>query len=599
MEPVDFLRGHPPWSRLDAPSLKAVEDALEIAYAPRGARVLRQGGAPAAFLYVVRKGALRLERDGRLLQTLEEGDPFGFPSLIGRASPHADVVAAEDSLLYQVPEAVFRRLMETPAFLEAFVLELGGRLRRAAALEPLPIAAELGSRVGALPIAPLVEVAPGASVGDAARLMREAGVSAVLVPGEPPGLLTDSDLRGRVLAEGRGPSTDAAAVASRPVRTIAKDATLGEALVFLLEHRVHHAPVESGGRIVGIVTDADLLRLQAKSPLSLLRAIARLSRADLPRYATQLAAAVEALAWSGLEATRIGPIVARLNDALAARLLRLAEEDLGPAPCPYAWIVHGSAGRLEQTLVTDQDDAIAFADDTDEARAFFPRLAARVVEDLTAAGFPRCPGGYVATAWTRPVDGWRRLLREMVEAPEPERVMNALNFLDLRAAAGALDVAPLEEALRAAGRAPLFLAHLARASIGLQPPLGPFRTLRRDEGGIDLKKGGLAPVASLARLHAIEAGSAARPTLARLEAAADAGVLSREGASTLAEAFRFLCGLRLRAQLLGLREGRPLDERVPVEALTALERRHLKDVFVAVREMQEAVRERYETDRLA
>jgi CBS domain-containing protein len=177
--------------------------------------------------------------------------------------------------------------------------------------------------------------------------------------------------------------------------------------------------------------------------------------------------------------------------------------------------------------------------------------------------------------------------------------MQALNFLDFRSVAGDLSLAPLEDVVRTAGRETLFLAHLARASIGLPPPLGLFRTLRRDEGGVDVKKGGLAPIASLARLHAVEAGSAARPTLERLHAAAGAGTLSREGATTLEESFRFLSGLRLREQLRALREGRPLDDRVPVDALSPLERRHLKDVFVAIREMQEAVRERHETDRLA
>jgi CBS domain-containing protein len=599
MEPLEFLRTHPPWSRLDAEGLHAVEGSLEIAYAPRGTRVLRRDGPPAAYLYVVRKGQLRLEREGRLLQVLEEGDAFGFPSLIGRASPHADVVAVEDALLYLLPAEVFGRLMQTTAFSETFVLALGARLRRAAAHDSLPIAAELGSPVGSLPIAPAVEVDAAATVGDAARLMRQEGTSAVVVRGERPGLLTDSDLRGRVLAEGLGAATPAGDVASRPVRTIGADATLAEALVFMLEHHVHHAPVESEGRIVAVLTDADLLRLQAKSPLYLLRAVERVSGpGELARYATDLAAMVESLSWGGLEAVRLGPIVSRLNDALATRLLRLAQVELGPPPCAYAWIVHGSEGRLEQTLVTDQDNALAFAEDTKEARAYFPRLAARVVQGLVAASFPPCPGGYMATGWTHPLAGWERIFRGFVERPEPAALMQALNFLDFRGVDGRLDLGALDAAIRDGAREPRFLAHLARASIGLEPPLGAFRTLRRQEGGVDLKRGGIVPIVSLARLHAIEAGSLARPTLERLGAAAEAGTLSREGASTLGEAFRFLVGLRLREQLRSVREGRPLDDRVPVDALSPLERRHLKDVFVALHELQQAVRERHATDHL-
>jgi CBS domain-containing protein len=600
MDPLEFLRAHPPFSRLGPETLRRVGDALEIAYAPRGARLLRHGGPPAAHLSVVRKGSLRLERDGRLLQVLEEGDCFGFPSLIGRASPHADVVAAEDVLVYQVPAAAFDELMRTsPAFVEAFVPELGARLRRAADLEPLPIAAELGAPVGTLALAAPVEVAAGTSVGEAARLMREAGTSAVIVTGEPRGLLTDSDLRGRVLAEGRGPQTAVGDVASRPVRTLSADATLAEALVFMLEHHVHHAPVESEGRIVAVLTDTDILRRQAKSPLYLVRAVERASGPEeLRRYAIDLAAMVEALAWGGLDATRVGAIVARLNDALALRLLRLAEAELGPPPCPYAFIVHGSGGRLEQTLATDQDNALVHAEDTPKARAYFADVAERVVAGLVAAGFPACPGGFMATRWRHPLAGWVALFRGFVAAPEPGALLQALNFLDFRAVGGALALDALHEVVRRAGREPRFLAQLARASIGLQPPLGAFRTLRSEEGGIDLKKGGIVPIASLARLHAIEAGSLARPTLERLAAAAEAGTVSREGAATLGECFRFLLGLRLRLQLQALRDGRPPGDRVAAAELTALERRHLKDVFVAVHEMQQAVADRHATDRL-
>jgi len=599
MEPLEFLRAHPPWSRLGPEALRGVEDAIEIAYAPRGTRVLRHGGAPAEFLYVVRKGSLRLERDGRLLQVLEEGDAFGFPSLIGKASPHADVVAAEDALLYQLPAEAFGRLMQTSAFAEAFVLELGARLRQAADLEPTPIAAELGSPVGSRPVPALVEVAPETTVAEAARLMRQEGTSAVLVRGETPGLLTDSDLRGRVLAEGRGPDTASGAVASRPVRTIGAEATLAEALVFMLEHHVHHAPIESEGRIVGILTDADLLRLQARSPLHLLRAVERVCGAgDLARYATDVAAMVESLSWGGLEATRIGPIVSRLDDALASRLLRLAEAELGEPPCAYAWVVHGSGGRLEQTLVTDQDNALAWAEDTADASAYFARLATSVGQGLLAAGFAPCPGGFMATRWAHPLGEWERIFRGFVDTPEPPALVVALNFLDFRAVDGRLGLESLDAVVRSASREPRFLAHLARASIGLEPPLRAFRTIRHEEGGIDLKKGGIVPIVSLARLHAIEAGSLARPTLERLGAAAEKGTLSREGAATLGEAFRFLAGLRLREQLRSVREGRPLDDRVAVESLSPLERRHLKDVFVAIREMQQAVRERHATDRL-
>jgi CBS domain-containing protein len=600
MTPIDFLRAHPPFDRLGPEALHDLESGLEIAFQPKDARILERGGPPNRVLYVVRKGSVRLERDGEVVQVLEEGECFGFPSLIGRTSPHADVVAAEDVLLYQVPGDAFDRLFARREFADFFVAGLGERLKRSAAVQALPIGKELATPIGRLPVSPPVHVRPDATVGDAARLMRDKGISSVLVEGEPLGILTDRDLRSRVLAEGRGPATPVGDVATRPVRTVSADATLFETLVFMLEQRVHHAPVEAGGSIVGVVTDTDVLRLYTKSPLYLLRNIDRVAApADLHRYAAELAAMVETLVWGGLGAVQIGPIVSRLNDALVGRLARLAEAELGPPPVPYAWIVFGSEGRMEQTLLTDQDNAIVHGDGEPGAAAYFQALAEHVVRGLVAASFPPCPGGFMATNWRRPLAEWLQLFRGWIATPEPRALVEALNFFDFRAVHGTLALDPLEETIRQAGREQLFLAHFARASIGLRPPLGAFRQLRAEDGGVDLKKGGLAPIVSLARLHAIEAGSPARSTLDRLDAAAAGGTLSRPSAEILGEGFRFLLGLRLREQLRAIRAGEAPSNVVRLEHLSTVERQHLKGVFVAIRELQQATGMRYAVQRLA
>lgn len=600
MDPLDFLRAHAPFDRLDAAALRRVAATLEIAFAPAGAHVLQRGAAPARFLYVIRKGVVRLERDGEVVQVLEEGDTFGFPSLVGRTSPLVDAVVAEDALLYQVPEAEFRALVESPGFAEFFVVSLSERLHRHASLQPVPFGRALWGSLEGMPLAPVRWIAPGETVQAAARLMREAGASAIFVEGSPPGIVTDSDLRVRVLAEGRGPSTPVGEIATRPVATVPSGSTLLEALTFMLERRVHHAALESAGRLVGLITDADLLRLQVQTPLYLLRTVERLAvPGDLPRYGQDLAAMVGSLTWSGLDAWQVGPIVARVNDALVARLIAFVQSTLGPAPVPFAWIVFGSEGRREQTLLADQDHALTFSAGGEGVDAYFARLAREVVALLLEAGFPPCPGGYMATSWRMPVDDLAARFRAWILKPDPQGLVDALNLFDFRPVAGDLDVGPLDDIIAAAAREPRFLAHFARASLGLEPPLGAFRHIKEDHGGVDLKRGGLVPVAGLARLLALEAGARDRPTLARLEAAAAAGTLSHEGAATLAQAFRFLMRLRLTDQLRHLRAGRPLSTLTPLDALTSLDRAYLKDVFVAIREVQQATALRYAIDRLA
>ncbi|MCC6652298.1 MAG: CBS domain-containing protein, partial [Candidatus Eisenbacteria bacterium] len=353
MEPAEFLRHQPPFDTLRPGAFRLAESALEVAYHARGEVILRRGGPRATHLYVVRKGVVRLERDGQLVQTLEEGDAFAFPSLIGRTCPHVDVIAAEDVLAYRFPADVFEQLMEEGEFREFFLLDLSGRLRRSAALGAPPLGADLGLPARGLVTRAPVTIERGASVGEAARRMRELGVSSILVEGEPVGILTDRDLRSRVLAEGHGAEAPIASVMSSPVVTLEAGASLFDVLMLMLERRVHHVPLVEGGAIVGVLTDTDLLRAQVQSPLALLKRVsAGAANGDVPDYAGELTRMVDSLFGAGLEATRIGRVVSRLNDAYAAGLLRAAEEELGPPPAPYAWIVFGSEGRMEQTLLT-------------------------------------------------------------------------------------------------------------------------------------------------------------------------------------------------------------------------------------------------------
>jgi CBS domain-containing protein len=600
MEPLEFLRRHPPFDRLGEHQLHRVEDGLEVSFAPRGERVLQRGGARSEHLYVIRKGAVHLERDGQQLMALEEGDCFGFPSLIARASPLADAVAAEDTLLYRLPEGVFNSLLESsPAFAEFFLLDLAGRLRRAVEMEPLGLGSDLAIPARQLATREPVFVAGTATVGEAARLMRSAGTGAVLVSGPETGILTDRDLRTRVLAEGHGPDLPVARAMTHPVLTLPAGASLFEVLLFMLEHHIHHAPLATDGKVIGLIGDTDLLRLHLRSPLHLMHDVERLRDPQAAAgYARELAAMVEVLAWGGADAAQIGRIVSRLNDALTASLLRLAEADLGPPPCAYAWIVLGSEGRMEQALITDQDNALVWELDSPAAGAYFGQLAERGVAGLLTAAFPPCPGGFMATRWRHPLAEWRRLFQRWVEDPRPQALVEASNFFDFRRVHGTLGLEALDETLLRAGREGIFMAQLAKTALGFRPPIGSFHQVRTEHGGVNLKAAGIMPIVGLARLHGLAAGTRARPTLERLAAAAAAGTLSQEGAATLAEAFRFLLRLRLRTQIESLRRGEAPAPASRLRDLSALERQYLKETFLAIREIQEATALRYGTDRL-
>lgn len=596
---LEFLRGHPPFQGLDEESLARMVRAAEIEYMPRGRRVLTQGGEPARCMYLIRKGAVRLERDGQTVMVLEDGDLFGFPSFTTGDPPSFDVVTDEDTLAYRFAGRECRELLEGSAWADFLLQELRQRLSRTAIQTPGP-GASLADPVSDLVQGRPAWLPPTATVRDAAAVMRERGISSVLVSGPEPGIVTDRDLRGRVLAEGLGPDTLIDRVTTRPVLTLPATAAIHEAVTNMLRHQIHHLPVTEDGSIVGVVSNGDLLRHLGQSPLHLSRRLGRLdSDAGAEGYAADVATTVDRLYRQGVDALRIGRVIAGLNDTLVRSALRLAEASLGPAPRPYEWIVFGSEGRMEQTLLTDQDNALIWSGDAgDEVAGYFHQLARHVVGTLLRAGFPRCRGGYMATRWGFSMEQWQARFRSWIELEESTALVDAANFFDFRGVRGAVPLDPLSHLLGQAGQNQIFLAHLAAASLRFRPAVGLFGRLKDHDGLVDLKQQGLMPVVGLARVHGLAAGSHARSTPDRLREAADQGIIAHDDAATLAEAFAFLIRLRLREQLEARTHGRPATNEIRLVTLSTLERRHLKEAFLTIRDAQDALAQRYRTDRL-
>jgi CBS domain-containing protein len=246
--------------------------------------------------------------------------------------------------------------------------------------------------------------------------------------------------------------------------------------------------------------------------------------------------------------------------------------------------------------MSDQDNALVYAEPSREAEAYFSTLAERVVGDLSRAGFPPCPGGCTATNWRRSVSDWQQLFRGWIRTPEPQALLEAEEFLDFRPIYGEASCEPLDEVLLSGGRRPTFLVQLARPAVSFRPPLGLFGRIRAEDDQVDLKLGGIAAIVLLARLYALEAGSGARSTIERLDAAAERGTLTRTGAETLADAFRLLMRFRLRGQLRSLAAGRTPDNRVSLDDISPLERRRLRDALREIVPLQRSTELRWRTD---
>ncbi len=591
MDVPTFLSRHPPFDALSPEALADTARSVQIEHFPTGTVILEQSGEPSRFLYVIRKGAVELLSQGQLYDLLGEGEVFGQFSLLDGESPTATVRAHEDTLCYLIGADAADRILGTSAG-TSFVL---GRMR-----ERLSAGYETASQPGApyRPVGSLIRRTPisadaGMTVAEAAERMAAERVSCLLVPMRGgTGIVTDHDLRVRVLATRRSPGTPVEEVASFPAKTLEADALAGEALLAMFAEGVHHFPVVAAdGKIVGVVTATDVMDVGRHTPFSIRAGIERAkTREDVIAAGRELPHVVCTLVDASAEPVAVGRVVALVVDALTTRLLELGIERSGEPPVPWAWLALGSAARHEQALHTDQDHAMAL-DLGDrpkiEVDPYFADLAEFVTAGLEEIGIPRCKGDAMAAnpALRKSVPEWGHALREwMHDLSRSGSILSSIVY-DFRRVAGPLDPEPeLQRVMLEARTDDAFLRHLVRRALDTHPPTGFLRDLvveRKGDhvGRLDVKHGGITIVGNIARLEAVRAGIPAKGTLDRLRGAAGAGAMDAAAAKELREAFRFLWEVRLRHQVAQVREGQTPDDFVDPSTLGAFSRRGLKEAF--------------------
>lgn len=606
----DFLARCAPFDELPGPLLDRIPARLTQRYQRRGSVVV-EAGAENDALHVIRSGAVEVcDPDGTLLEARDEGDCFGYSSLSRSGPSLYRIVAAADTLMLDLPREVFDEIADAHPPFRHFFAERSDRIREYLASVRIAAAGgdALGTPVGELLSRDAVTALPDTSIRDAARIMTDHRVSALLVVagGRVVGILTDRDIRSKVVAPGG--STDAAVssiMTPDPVTVDASTRTF-DATLLQIERAVHHLPVCENGAPVGMVTTGDLLRLAQTNPVYLAARIARApDAAGVAERAARLLPLVGDFVRRGTAPQDIGRVVTATADAATRRLIELAEAELGAPPVRYCWVGLGSQARGELGVASDQDNALIL-DDTAEttpgAHEYFAALAQRVCAGLDGAGFPLCPGEVMASnpSWRRTCSAWERQVGDWVHAPEVDAVLHAQVFFDIRAVHG--DTALYQ---RVRGRmtersmgSRRFLAHLARIACEWHPPLGFFRGLvvaRRGDyrNTLDLKAGGMAPVVQIARLYALSAGLPEVSTLGRLDAAARAGVIGRADAENLGEAFRFLRGLAYRHHARLIADDQTLDNHVDPSVLSSADRNRLRGAFRIIAGSQDAIALKY------
>jgi len=513
--------------------------------------------------------------------------------------------AAEDTVCCRIPADVIGPLLARPAFLKFIARSIVGDRGTAGPERETP-ADPVQRRVGTLIRTPPLLCRAGEPIREVAKRMTAEAASAALVqPGETLGIVTDRDLRSRVVAAGTSPDAPVSAIMTTPVYTVRADSLGGDVLLDMLDRSVHHVPVLSAaGQIMGVVDSDDLIAAEARKPFLLRRAIDLATSAeDLAAVSSGLDPMIIALHDARVAAEHVAAIRSVVLDALTRRLIELAVAGAGDPPAAFTWFALGSLARRETVPSSDIDSALAWQDSGDdaEAAAYLERVARAVEDGLRACGIKPDARGASASSplFARSLSAWRTAVRQLDEDPTREHALILVSLIaDSRplweggTGTGALAAGTSVADTLWQGRArPDLLRLLAQLALSFHPPTGFLREFVVEHSGerrgqLDIKHGGLIPIADLARWAGMAAGAAGGSTVERLRAAEAAGTLEGPDARTLMEAFGFIFSLRLDHQVEQLRRGEPPDDFIDPKTLNPLARSYLREAFRAVASVQ-------------
>jgi CBS domain-containing protein len=600
-----FLGSHPPFDTVEADDLARVAAVTETEVIPRGKTIFSQGAGPVEYLWVVRSGSVEVIHDGRVLDLLGPGELFGHASMISGLPTGFEARAAEDTVCYRIPADVMRPLLARADVLRFVARSIVARAVTGAPADPRSDPVQ--SRVATLIRMPPLVCQGSEPIREAAKRMTDQGASAVLVPhGGTFGIVTDRDLRSRVIAAGLSPEAPVSAIMTEPAYTVTADRLGGDVLLDMLERNVHHIPVLSpAGEVLGVVDDGDLVAAEGRKPLLLRRAIALAeSPADLVTVAAGLNPTIIALHDARVAAEHVAAVRSVVLDALTRRLVELAVRDAGDPPVPFTWFALGSLARHEAVPSSDVDSALAWGDESgsleasDQVAGYLGRVAQAVDEGLRACGMsPDAHGASAANPlFARSLASWHRAARSLSEDPTQEKALILVSVItDSRpvwstrgsVANGLWEARPDPDH----PTSPYLLRMLARFALSFRPPTGFLRDFVVEHSGerrgqLDIKHGGMIPIVDLARWAGMAAGIASASTLERLRAAEAAETMDSPEARTLMEAFGFIFSLRLDHQVEQLRRGQAPDDFIDPKTLNPLARSYLREAFRAVASVQ-------------
>lgn len=614
-----FLKDFPPFSYLTEEEQTHIASNITVKFFRPGEIIFAEGTAGQGACFVLQKGNIKLlkevEGDQQLIDQCEPGDIFGVRSLLS-GSPYVMTASVEEeSLVYAIEKEVFDHyLKKQHAFALYFasgyasgqVIVRGDKPEREQVLSSLQSfeqeVLEYSSTVVSCP--------KSTTIHAAASLMREKRVGSIIVTNdesEALGIVTDTDLRNKVVAENRPVDELITTIMTSPVKTVSPYLTVGEAMGRMISQKVHHLVVTEDGSdkspLAGIISDHDVLLSQKNHPAALIKAIQRSDTVeDWAKWRNEAEKMLSTYLEQEVSIKLVSGLISSINEVLIEKAIHLGVKEIfGDRTAEFCWMQLGSEGRNEQLLRTDQDNAMIISDAAAADKEKYLALGAFVNQQLITCGFEACPAEIMArnAKFNLTLTEWKRLFDQWIQTPDPQALMQATIFFDFSAGEGDQSlIRSLEEHLISRlDKESIFLNHLAANALQNPPPLSFFKGFIVERSGehkdeFDIKKRAMMPLSDAARLLCLSHGVVhIKSTLGRFQKLSELEPKNAALYQDAAQAYTIL--MRHRA-LSGLRN-QDSGRYIKVGDLKKLEKQVLKNAFLPIREVQELISVRFQS----
>ena len=611
-----FLKDYPPFKDLVQEDLDRITQSITVKYYEAGQFVFEENDPQTGSCFVLNKGNIKLLKAEGLASSLvdqcEPGDIFGVRSIITNAPYSMTAQCVEESLLYAIPKSLFEELFQNrPAFSTYFASGY-------AAGQVIVRSDQQKREVTAALVAPkldysreVIVCSEDTSIIEAAQIMSKFSVGSIIVQNDqniPLGIVTDTDLRNKVLATGLDPTTSITSVMSSPVKTVAITVTLSEAMMVMIKSGFHHLVVTEDGTenspIQGVISDHDVVLAQQNHPASLVKSIKRSNDPkEWKRYRDKTEELLKEYLDQEVKTSLVAALVTKINDTIIEKSMEKAMDLIPEAKeIDFCWLNLGSEGREEQLLRTDQDNAIVFADSHDNKviQTTLLKLAKEVNSNLMNCGFDECPAFIMASnpKYCQPLSEWKAYFTNWIDTPDPKSVMNTTIFFDYRPGHGNYELANelghhLVEVIKKKG---IYLNFLAQNALQNPPPLSFFNNFLVERSGehkdeFDIKKRGMMPLSDAARLLLLDHHvTGVQNTVARYQKLASLEPNHKSIFESAADAYEIFMAHRAKNGLKKGDSGRFIN----LKDLNKLEKQVLKNAFLSIKEVQEIISVRFQ-----